>query len=335
MKDRRASNSNPSPSLPPSPPLEGRRAAGARAGSGTGMAAASPGLTAAPPEAAEAAAPSPAKGADPAAGPAEEAVAPAASSGPRRSKSLRRGRLVDRLDVPWQRPHSDGGRKRGIHSGLSGVRICPGGFHISSGATRINGDAQDGRCRGSLNPQLAHGIQAPEARRTRGRRNPGIGIGLSIWHVVIGADANLGLGHSCGGSKSRSQRGAPRRALTILPERARARENRRRARPLQTPGSCPGACLMAGGLGGRGGRTTHDNASIATMGHRRPHGARGSRRSHRGASCGDRRGRVHPRRDGDRRPQQPKPCGGQLLSHQHPPAQQGAGQARRWGPCRR
>ena len=41
---------------------------------------------------------------------------------------------------------------------------------------------------------------------------------------------------------------------------------------------------MAGGLGGSGGRTTHDNAGMTTMGNKGPHGAGGSRKGRRGAS---------------------------------------------------
>ena len=109
------------------------------------------------------------------------------SGGPRRDESLRWGRLVDGLDVPWQRLHGgcDGGRKRGIQGGLCSVRVCAGVLHISSGATRISGDAQDGRCPGSPDPQLANGVRAPEARRVRRSRNTGICFGLSIRQVVF------------------------------------------------------------------------------------------------------------------------------------------------------
>ena len=88
-------------------------------------------------------------------------------AGVKRGQGLGRGRLVDRLDVPRQRPHGDrdGGRRRSINRGLSGDSLRSGSLHVSRKAAGASGAAQDGRRFSSLAPQPTNEVPTPGTRR--------------------------------------------------------------------------------------------------------------------------------------------------------------------------
>ena len=102
-----------------------------------------------------------------------------------------------------------GSRNRGLSGGLSGVRISPGGLNISRKAPSVNNAAQDSRSRGSRDSRLIDGATEPRTRRGGRSAYPGIDLGCSIRHVIIGADCSLGLSRS--GSEGRGKGGPPLR----------------------------------------------------------------------------------------------------------------------------